>query len=877
MLTYAYLIKAKAKATEAKNLFCWFSAKSDSRAEREILNILEDNGIAVGRGADYQLPARTNWFVVDDLPEESTLNDTWCDRYELAEDQRTWQPKAAGTVDATIPSDVKTTVEVATADENVSLENRTPAVRFAVHLISDKYQTHVSKDQHMAASEMSLDEGNIYLQSLLVAKNDAPETAKLSLNAEWKMIQAVKDIFTPDEEHEPRLIAAFMSDWVNTDAGDRNQLVEDWRSGKLQLLKAETTSGADVTTGQDLTVFDGTQFDENSLAEDVVVGGEVGTEEQSQQSEQPNLIVVATLPFRQRVLAQFIGDGEYLYHVDAGQKNEIVRLEMDTDDAYVQNLLLAAENVEAFKKAIEHDIHKVVNAVKKVFPVDGKKPELATVIQFLTVWFKTDYIDRGILAREWAAGNRISNVQRTDSGTNADGGYVTDRGENAYHTLDTLDLEIACALLPMDFNHLEIPGSIHRRSKEIVANKEQPWKSWSSILRNQPGVLSVNRAAIFNLVRIAPENIHLTPVAHLEFVNQTMTAEFNSATELMPLPAAQPETETHTAEEHRLPRWAEAGEQQLADEDEAEMQNLPKWANAAGSQPQVESLGGGVFSIEGLMGNQQAPALSVVDQVRQRAVEDKLHHANTEEATSDVQMEKTDNNEIKANPEVSQSETAVLPVKSADATGDASAFLNNEPVHHIETDPLNAFYTHLMVDMETMGNSPHAPIVSIGAVFFDPSTGNTGAEFYQVVSLESSMSFGMKPDASTIQWWLKQSSEARSAILVDEAMGLLKTLELLADYIAENAANGSHAVQLWGNGCSFDNVILRRAYALTDTPFAVPFWNDRDVRTMVELGKSVGINPRYDIPFEGDMHNALSDARHQVKYVSAIWQRLTAN
>lgn len=166
---------------------------------------------------------------------------------------------------------------------------------------------------------------------------------------------------------------------------------------------------------------------------------------------------------------------------------------------------------------------------------------------------------------------------------------------------------------------------------------------------------------------------------------------------------------------------------------------------------------------------------------------------------------------------------------------------------------------------------------AIGAVFFDPSTGNTGAEFYRVVSLESSMSFGMKPDASTIQWWLKQSPEARSAILVDEAMGLLETLELLADFIAENAANGSHTVQLWGNGCSFDNVILRRAYALTDTPFAVPFWNDRDVRTMVELGKSVGINPRYDIPFEGDMHNALSDARHQVKYVSAIWQRLTAN
>ena len=336
---------------------------------------------------------------------------------------------------------------------------------------------------------------------------------------------------------------------------------------------------------------------------------EDSTAEESQQSEQPNLIVVATLPFRQRVLAQFIGDGEYLYHVDAGQKNEIVRLEMDTNDAYAQNLLLAAENVEAFKKAIEHDIHKVVNAVKKAFPVDGKKPELATVIQFLTVWFKTDYIDRGILAREWAAGNRISNVQRTDSGTNADGGYVTDRGEGAHHTLDTLDLEIACALLPMDFNHLEIPGSIHRRAKEIVANKEQPWKSWSSILRNQPGVLSVNRAAIFNLVRIAPENIHMTPAAHLEFVNQTMTAEFNSAVELLPLPVA--------------------GAQEPNSQD----------------QPRVENLGAGIFSIESLMGDQQPKT-------------DDRSPLN-EEATSDVQMEETVSDEEQTGDEVQSGESSL--------------------------------------------------------------------------------------------------------------------------------------------------------------------------------------------------------------------------
>ncbi|HHW4414383.1 PD-(D/E)XK nuclease-like domain-containing protein [Citrobacter freundii] len=602
------VVKATQKSGK-QDAVVWFTAKTEARANLMLDVALEDAGIETGRGKDYAKPIRTDFPVVDDLPEEGEVDFIWCDRYELQDDGRTWLPKAAGDVVTTIPADVKNTDEVATSDENVSLENRTPAVRFAFHLMSDKYQTHVTKEQQLAASEMSLDESNTYLQNLLQVKNDVPEVGELSLNAEWKMIQAIKNIFEQGEEHEPEVIAAFMSDWVNAEAGDRNQLVEDWRSGKFPLLKTETTSGADVTASQDLTVDNGTQFNENGRPEGGVVGDEVGTEKQSQQSEQPNLIVVATLPFRQRVLAQFIGDGEYLYHIDAGQKNEIVRLEMDTDDTYIQNLLLAAENVEAFKKAIEHDIHKVVNAVKKVFPVDGKKPELATVIQFLTVWFNTDYIDRGILAREWAAGNRISNVQRTDSGTNADGGYVTDRGEGAHHTLDTLDLEIACALLPMDFNHLEIPGSIHRRAKEIVANKEQPWKSWSSILRNQPGVLSVNRAAIFNLVRIAPENIHLTPVAHLEFVNQTMTAEFNSATELLPLPVA--------------------GAQEPNSQD----------------QPRVENLGAGIFSIESLMGDQQ-PKTDDRSPVK-------------EETTSNVQMEETFSDEEQAGNEVQPGESSL--------------------------------------------------------------------------------------------------------------------------------------------------------------------------------------------------------------------------
>lgn len=823
MLTYAYLIKAKAKATEAKNLFCWFSAKSDSRAEREILNILEDNDIAVGRGADYQLPVRTNWFVVDDLPEESTLDDTWCDRYELAEDQQTWQLKQKPdneNLEASSQQKPETSsANVPTSDAPTLLRPISRlrlSQRLIAHLVNDTEEKEISEAQHIQIGQMELDENDLYVQNLLLSVANVPSVKELSAHVEWKLANAIKEVFDREQVYTVATFEQFISEWIE-EPEKRALTVQEWVNDKKARVAGDEHATPPVT---------------------------------------PELITVATLPLRQRLLAHFISE-EYAYHIDTEQKKTIQELELDVDNSYVQNLLLAAENVEPFRKAPEIDIWKIVSALKTVFPVDGKRVDLVTIIQFFKAWFNTEHIDRGLLVKEWCKGNRVSQIQRTDSGTNAGGSNGTDRNPELVHTLDTLDIDIALATLPMDFNIYDIPGGVFRRAKEIIAKNESPFKEWSAALRKRAGILDYSRAAIFALIRSAEENTHHFPELLSRYINKNLTETDHQ----------HPTEETLAAAGH-VPE--KSWENEIKERSTAEQK-------AIAEQPEIANMGNGVFSIDGLMGNQPAPALSVVDQVRQRAVEEKLHQANTEETTSDVQMEKTDNSEIKTNPDVPQGEAAALPVESTDATGEPPASLNNEPVHHIDTDHLNAFYTHLMVDLETMGSGPDAPIVSIGAVYFDPSTGNTGAEFYQVVSLESSMSFGMKPDASTIQWWLKQSSEARSAILVDEALGLRETLELLADFIAENAANGSHTVQLWGNGCSFDNVILRRAYALTETPFSVPFWNDRDVRTMVELGKSVGINPRYDIPFEGDMHNALSDARHQVKYVSAIWQRLTAN
>ncbi|PNC08780.1 exodeoxyribonuclease [Enterobacter cloacae] len=574
-MEFFYVVKATQKSGK-EDAVIWFTAKSEARANLQLDVELEDAGIETGRGKDYAKPVRTDFPVSNDLPEESTVDYTWCKRYELQNDGRTWLPKSGA--ESTGPGDSsaapETTVKVETIVESVPLENRTPAVRFAVHLTSDKYQSNITKEQQLAASEMSLDEGNTYLQNLLLAKNDIPEVAELSLNAEWKMVQAIKQVFAPDEEHEVKLLTAFMADWLRVDAGDRNEVVREWRNGKLTLLKTERTSDADFTTDQVPEPENGIQIDEND--------------------DETTRYPVVRMPFRKQLLAQFTAD-ELRHHLTREEYEGISALEMDTDNSYVQNLLLAAENCEEVKGYDTKDLWRYTDAIRKVFSQE-KRHELALVLRFTRIWAATDYIDRGILVREWAAGNRISNVQRTDSGTNADGGYVTDRGEGAHHTLDTLDLEIACALLPMDFHHFEIPSSVLRRAKEIVAKKEEPWKSWSAILRNQPGILAVNRAAIFNLIRIAPDNIHHTPAAHLEFVNKTMTAEFNSAVKLLPLPTPVVETE------------------------------------APAEQPQVENLGSGVFSIDGLMGGNTEPVVNTSS----NEVENTKY---TAETTSDVQME----------------------------------------------------------------------------------------------------------------------------------------------------------------------------------------------------------------------------------------------
>ncbi|HER1246773.1 TPA: PD-(D/E)XK nuclease-like domain-containing protein [Salmonella enterica subsp. salamae serovar 48:z:e,n,x,z15] len=267
--------------------------------------------------------------------------------------------------------------------------------------------------------------------------------------------------------------------------------------------------------GKTLTLIPGAastvKSDETELADGAgTPAGENGIQESHNPPANPQLTVVATLPFRHRVLAQYIGDGEYLYHVDTGQKKEIACLEMDTQNTTVQNLILAAENVEPFKKAIEHDIHKAVNAYKQVFPVDGKVPELCTTIKFFKEWFSAEHINRGLLVKEWA--ERLKNKPAPVKKTGPHKVIVDDvnkperprRSEKPTHR--TINYELACGFCEeLDLNNLRPAMDF---AKRIIAEDREDWKQMSMTVGIIPDIKGYDRQTIIDLVRKAPKAVH---------------------------------------------------------------------------------------------------------------------------------------------------------------------------------------------------------------------------------------------------------------------------------------------------------------------------------------------------------------------------------
>ncbi|HBC7644947.1 TPA: RecE family exodeoxyribonuclease, partial [Escherichia coli] len=589
--------------------------------------------------------------------------------------------------------------------------------------------------------------------------------------------------------------------------------------------------------------------DKSASTDNTNINGEDMTE-----IEESMLLPVSGQELPIRWLAQH-GSEKPVTHVS---RDELQALHIARAEELPAVTALAISHKTSLLDSLEiRDLHKLVRDTDKVFPNPGNS-DLGLITAFFEAYLDADYTDRGLLTKEWMKGNRVSRITRTASGANAGGGNKTDRSPNLVHTLDTLDVEIAAATLPMDFNIYEIPGSVYRRAKEVVLKKESPFKEWSAALRATPGILDYSRAAIFALIRSAhPEfyhypgrlqgyiNAYLTETDHENPSKETLTAARHTPEkDILEEINREVVTERETEEEKPQPSDAMAGEQATTETMEPDTTEHCQNAQSLDAQSQVSSANQVKVTADEVNKIMQAANISQPDADKLLAVSrgefvegisdpndpkwvkgiqtrDSVNQNQHESERNDQKAEQNSPNALQNEPETKQSEPVAQqePEKICTACGqsgggncpDCGAVMGDatyqetfddknqvevqeddsekmEGAEHphkenagsaldhasdSETgetaDPLitvNGHHViistsrtcdHLMIDLETMGKNPDAPIISIGAIFFDPQTGDMGPEFSKTIDLETA---GGVIDRDTIKWWLKQSREA---------------------------------------------------------------------------------------------------------------------
>ncbi|WP_367154690.1 3'-5' exonuclease [Methylomonas sp. HYX-M1] len=177
----------------------------------------------------------------------------------------------------------------------------------------------------------------------------------------------------------------------------------------------------------------------------------------------------------------------------------------------------------------------------------------------------------------------------------------------------------------------------------------------------------------------------------------------------------------------------------------------------------------------------------------------------------------------------------------------------------------------LMIDLETLSLKPNATILTMGAVMFNPISGETGAELH----IACCFGQGRDVDIGVVDWW----AEPKQAAAKTELVAFLKQNPHRLDFALEKLTRfikRHRPAQIWGNSPSFDLAILTDAYRQHDMTVPWPFWIERDTRTLVNVCRQLtGVDPKKQIEFDGTAHSALADAIYQARYVSKAFRLIT--
>ena len=178
-----------------------------------------------------------------------------------------------------------------------------------------------------------------------------------------------------------------------------------------------------------------------------------------------------------------------------------------------------------------------------------------------------------------------------------------------------------------------------------------------------------------------------------------------------------------------------------------------------------------------------------------------------------------------------------------------------------------------MIDLETIGTDVDAPIISIGAAYFDLDTKQIGDTFYMVFDVADQIDTRTRfANADTIRWWMSQGNAAKQ-VFKDGHKPTKEVLETFRTWIMTHAgskAKTTNKVTVFGNGSGFDITLMETLFKDYKVTCPWRFWNIMDLRTFRRfVAKGAKVEK-----LEGTNHNALDDAINQINF---MFQHYSAN
>lgn len=249
MTIYFNLLSAK-KSSDAKDVVILVDVETAKECPFAISFLAKQAGKDL---SNYFKPVTTDTPIVDDLPEENEFSTTWCEKYELADDKKTWRLIA--------PPEVETKID----DELIKVSAKPLDFRFTALWLHGVDVETITREQMSAVVAMIMDTDDNFYQNILLSVRSEQFAKDATLTQLGALVKATKEVFAyTDRPAQLGVISNFFKQYCSCAVSEAGQdalanIVKLYRDKQTTPVMPETktqTTSTGATLGTPIRLSD---------------------------------------------------------------------------------------------------------------------------------------------------------------------------------------------------------------------------------------------------------------------------------------------------------------------------------------------------------------------------------------------------------------------------------------------------------------------------------------------------------------------------------------------------------------------------------------------------------------------------------------------